>query len=165
MKKVLSFDNDFTNDYQIIAVSSHLKDYKLCWNLNNILKTDLLKKPDMAFAYQKGNLENYSFFYHHDEDLKRTYFLLSNKKNNAQIIEKIPEADFLLIINPPIKSEEINLIIQNLKKTTNILTAFLIDITKKKKEINFVLNELEMHYLSVKMNSKTDLPKPSINED
>ena len=165
MKKVLAFDNDLTEDYQAIAISSHLKDFKLCWNLNNILKIDLLKKLDFAYTAKKGSVENYSFYFYHNEDLRLTYFLLSNKKNNSQIIEKMPETDYILLINPQLIQDEITLIIQNLKKTTNILTAFLIDLTKIKKDRSSFIHELELHYAAVKKKLKPDEPEQPIDEE
>jgi hypothetical protein len=157
MKKILSFEYDLTEEYQAIAISSHLKDYKLCWNLNNILKTDLRKNEDLEFTSKKSPLEKYSFFYHYNQDQRCFYYLLSNKKNNSLILEKMQETDYILLIKGFFQLEEISRIVQNLKKTTNILTAFLIDMTKIKKEMNAFLTDLEIHYLTVLRDSKNNL--------
>ncbi len=157
MKKILSFEYDLTEEYQAIAISSHLKDYKLCWNLNNILHTDLRKKEDLAFASKKSPLEKYSFYYHYDQDQRCFYYLLSNKKNNSLILEKMQQADYILLIKGFFQPEQINRIIQNLKKTTNILTAFIIDTSKIQKEMNAFLTDLEIHYINVLRDSKTNM--------
>jgi hypothetical protein len=157
MKKILSFEYDLTEEYHAIAISSHLKYYKLCWNLNNILKTDLRKNEDLEFTSKKRPLEKYSFFYHYNQDQRCFYYLLSNKKNNSLILEKMQETDYILLIKGFFQLEEISRIVQNLKKTTNILTAFIIDMTKIKKEMNAFLTDLEIHYLTVLRDSKNNL--------
>jgi|WetSurMetagenome_2_1015567.scaffolds.fasta_scaffold597430_2 hypothetical protein len=158
MKKVLSFDNDLTEGYRAIGISSHLRDFRLCWNLNNILKADFKKNKDLEFASKKSPLENFSFFFHYNSDQRCFYYLLSNKKNNSLILEKMSQADYILLINGPYRPDEITqIIIQNLKKTTNILTAFLIDMSKIKAEMNHFLNDLELHYDAVVKDSKLNL--------
>jgi hypothetical protein len=149
MKKILPLDFDLTEEFQAIAISSHLRDFRLCWNLNNILQADFKKFQDMPFASKKSPLEKYSFYYFYNPDQRCFYYLLSNKKNNSLILEKIPQADYILLIRGHFRSNEIPQFIQNLKKTTNILTAFLIDINKVAKEMNLFLNDLELHTISV----------------
>lgn len=157
MKKVLPFDCDLTDEYQAIAISCHLKDYKLCWNLNNILHTNFRKKPDLEFASKKSNIEKYSFYYFFNHDLRCTYYLISNKKNNSLILEKMQGIDFILLIKGYFLGDEIKHILQNLRSTPNILTAFTIDMTRLNKEMNLFLSELEIHYLTVLRDSKTNL--------
>jgi hypothetical protein len=147
MKKILSIEYDLTEEYQAIAISSHLKDFRLCWNLNNILKADFRKNEDLEFASKKNSVEKYSFYYHNDQDHRWYYYLISNKKNNSFILEKTPQADYLLLIKGNLQQQIILDIIQNLKKTTNILTAFLIDMTKIQKEMNLFLTDLELHII------------------
>jgi hypothetical protein len=157
MKKILPFDFDLTEEFQAIAISSHLRDFKLCWNLNNILKADFIKHQDMPYASKKGPLEKYSFYFFYNPDQRCFYYLLANKKNQSLILEKIPQADYILLIKGHFRSDEIPRIIQSLKKTTNILTAFLIDMNKVAKEMNIFLNDLELHYISVLKDSNHNL--------
>jgi hypothetical protein len=157
MKKLLPFDDDLTEEYQAIAISSHLKDFRLCWNLNNVLKADFKKNKDLEFASKKSPLENFSFYFHYNCDQRCFYYLLSNKKNNSLILEKMPQADYLLIIKGHFRSDEISRFILNLKKTTNILTAVLIDMSNIKNEMNHFLYDLELHYDAVVKDSKLNL--------
>ena len=157
MKKILPLDFDLTEEFQAIAISSHLRDFRLCWNLNNILQANFKKFEDMPFASKKSPLEKYSFYFYYNPDQRCYYYLLANKKNKSLILEKIPQADYILLIRGHFRSNEIPQFIQNLKKTTNILTAFLIDMTKIPKEMSLFLNDLELHYISVLNDSKTNL--------
>jgi hypothetical protein len=157
MKKILLSDFDLTEEYQAIAISSHLRDFRLCWNLNNILRADFKKYLDLPFASKKSPLEKYSFYFFHNPDQRTFFYLLSNKKNNSFILEKIPQADYILLLKGFFRSGEIQLMIHNLRNTTNILTAFLIDIQNVAKEMNLFLYDLELHYLSVLKDSSPNL--------
>lgn len=157
MKKVLSVDFDLTEEYKAIGISSHLKDYKLCWNLNHILQADLQKIADLEFSTKKNPLEKYSFYYHYKPDQRCFYYLISNKKNNSMILEKMHEIDYILLIKGPIPDKIPNSIVSNLKKTQNILTAFIIDMKKVQKDMNVFLNDLELHYISVLRDSNKHL--------
>jgi hypothetical protein len=157
MKKTFSFEYDLTEEYQTIAISSHLKDYRLCWNLNHILKADLQKVADLEFSSKKSALEKYSFYYYYNPDQRCFYYLLSNKKNHSMILEKMTGVDYILLIKGFLQNKELNRIIKDLKNTQNILTAYLIDMSHIQKEMNFFLTDLELHYINVLRDSNKHL--------
>jgi len=146
MKKI-SFVYDLTEEYRVIGICSHLKDYKLCWNLNKVLNIDLLKIDDFSFNRKNAEGEKYSFYYFYDQNSRNDIFLISNKKNNSSLLEKIPEADFLLMIKGFCSEKKVEELISALKKTNNILTAFSVNMNKIK-EMNSFLTETELHQLN-----------------
>jgi len=148
MKKFISFEYNLTKEYHAIGISSHLKDYKLCWNLNNILEINLQKNNNFISSKKKSNLEEYSFYHYYDLNQRCFYYLLSNKKNNSFLIEKMPETDYVLLMKGYMNQQKINDIVINIKKTTNILTAFLINM-EKYNEMNGFLTDIELHYINV----------------
>ncbi len=148
MKKFISFEYNLTEEYHAIGISSHLKDYKLCWNLNNILEINLQKNNNFISSKKKSNLEEYSFYHYYDLNQRCFYYLLSNKKNNSFLIEKMPETDYVLLMKGYMNQQKINDIVINIKKTTNILTAFLINM-EKYNEMNGFLTDIELHYINV----------------
>jgi len=145
--KKISFVYDLTDEYHIIGICSHLKEYKLCWHLNKILNSNLSKLEDFSFSNKNVTGENYSFFYYNDKNNRNNIFLLSNKNDNMTLLEKIPEADFLLIVKGVFSGKRIEEIISALKKTSNILTVFSVNMDKIK-EMNSFLTELELYQMS-----------------
>jgi hypothetical protein len=148
MKKKISFVYNLTDEYCTIGICSHLKDYKLCWNLNKTLNINLSKYEDFSKSGKNSTKEKYSFFYYNDQNNRNTIFLLTNKNNNISLFDKIPEADYLLLIKGQIASKKIEELIFSLKKTSNILTVFLVNL-EKIKEANGFLTEIELHEMSV----------------
>ena len=121
------------------------------------LQADLQKITDLEFSSKKNTLEKYSFYYHYKPDQRCFYYLISNKKNNSMILEKMQEIDYILLIKGPIPEKIPNSIVSNLKKTQNILTAFIIDMKKVQKEMNVFLTDLELHYINVLRDSNKHL--------
>ena len=44
--KTLKLNEDFELDFLILGINSHTKLYKLCWEINNKLMLDFIKKPN-----------------------------------------------------------------------------------------------------------------------
>ncbi|HNW89593.1 MAG TPA: IPExxxVDY family protein [Bacteroidales bacterium] len=145
--KKISFLYDLTNEYRIIGICSHLKEYKLCWYTNKVLNSNFSKMDDFSFNGKNDTDEKYSFFYFNDNDNRNNIYLLSNKNNNIPLLEKIPEADYLLIIKGVFSAKRTEELIAGLKKINNILTVFFVDMSKIK-EMNSFLTALELHQLS-----------------
>ncbi len=154
MTQKISFFYDLTEEYIVIGICSHMKDYKLCWNLNKILNTDLTKFDDFSFDEKNNGGGKYSFYYFYDQNNRNNICLLSNKFNNIPLLDKLPEADFLLMIKGYYSVKKTDELIAALKKTTNILTAFRVNMDKIK-DMNLFLTETELHQInSGKMKTK-----------
>ena len=98
-KKIIITDTGFTDDYSIVGISTHLKDYRLAWYLNDKLKIELRKKQDFISATPtKTAGRAYSFFHYYDELFRYHYFLLSNKADGAHLFGKWAHISFLLLI-------------------------------------------------------------------
>lgn len=157
MKKVLSIDYDLTDDYTIIAISSPLKDYKLCWNLNLTLKADFLKLENFKFNLNQNQTEEYSFYHYYNQNNKSFYYLVSNKNNNRFLMEKLRNLDYFLLIKGFMTESYILSQLSGIKKVPNILTAFFVDKKKLSKEMNLFLSEIELHYINVIKNTANHL--------
>ncbi len=148
MAKKISFTYDLTEEYITIGISSHLKEYKLCWYINQILKINLSKFEDFSLERKNSGKENFSFFYCNDNNTRINFFFVANKNQNMTLLEKIPEADFLLMIKGNFVSKKITDLTTALKKVNNVLTVFQVNMASVK-EMNLFLTELELHLADV----------------
>jgi len=57
-KHTLKIEYDF--DFVLIGISSHEKDYRICWALNNVLGLDLTKKNSLEI--KSKNKQHLLFF-------------------------------------------------------------------------------------------------------
>lgn len=96
MGKVLLSEPDYSGDFQVVAISSQLPDYKQCYHINSCLGIKLTKKDDFR-VYTEGIKipETYSIYIDLLDD-KTTYYFL-RKNNQADFLAPV---SFLLVTIP-----------------------------------------------------------------
>lgn len=124
-------------EFDLIGISCHLRDYRLCWELNHLLELNL-SRSDEGAETESGIFALYS-----DECIEtRTIInLLVNRGEKGWLIPEQRQADYLLMLRENARwadDELVNLI----KRHPQILTAFSIDPNGLKSKENLLLNDL-----------------------
>lgn len=120
-KSILQFEPDF--NFQLIAISSHQKDYRLCWFLNRDLKLNMARDKDIEVA-QNGKSEYFSSFYFNDEVLDLHYTLIENFSENGLFLPDLKQADYFLKIDGEMDSEHSTDLLNKIRTCEVVQTAF-----------------------------------------
>ncbi len=124
-------------DFKLIAISSHLSDYKISWLLNQALKTKFQQSEDLLvvkIATQNVQSKFTTFKFEDEADI--IYTLYSIRSDNDILLKSIKNIDYVIKFQGHISDTEIENILGKIKKLNNILTAFKIDFKElKNKEI------------------------------
>jgi hypothetical protein len=167
MKKLLSLDCELTEEYVALAVSSHMKDYKLCWVINQLMHIDFKRLNDFKYFHSKNSKIKYSIFSFKDEVRRCTVTLLSNKKTKTALITKLQNFDYLLFLKEECgNSGMLEHLQKELRNIQNILMLQMLDLSTNRKEMNALLNDIELHQIeSDKQNKQESInyiikPKP-----
>ena len=83
----LMLDNDWTPTIDVVGISSHVRDYRLCWALNNALAISLSRTHGADSRYKCRK-----------EESDVSYELLRNRTENGLLIPELKEADFLFFV-------------------------------------------------------------------
>ncbi len=97
----LEFDDEVMPVAQLFGLSSHVRDYRLCWSLNRALDIELQKQktePD-AEAFVKFRYSN--------DDSDVCYTLIQNRTATGFIFPELKQADFLFFIQFGEDSQEL----------------------------------------------------------
>ena len=129
---------DCAHDYEfvVLAINSHIKGYKLCWNINN----------QLGFNFEMADAHIIS------EDLEFTRYSVINKKNaKFDILSNRSKKGFLI---PSQKSVNYFLVIKNenwneikesflsrLRAINEILLVFELDLEKIKNSNRFIIHD------------------------
>jgi hypothetical protein len=150
-KHTLEIEYDY--DFVLIGISSHEKDYRFCWALNNKLKLELSKKESLEIKRKKQTTPSYfSFFTFDDKDQYKEYSVLANfseskslaitedtlfgkagklkaddQRENEFLIPEHKQMNYLFVINGEMEDEEVQEIIRQIKEIDIVLTAIRID--------------------------------------
>ena len=132
-------DIEYEYDFHLIGISSHDKDYRFCWALNNTLHMEFERGKDIQIREKKNKeADNFSVYEYQDEEMYTDYFILVNRSGNAMLLPEQKQADFLLMVKGNMSEEEKSKLIKHIKEIPNVLTAFDIDPEKLKAKGNLI---------------------------
>lgn len=138
MAKIL-LEEEFDFDFKLLGISSHVKDYRLCWAVNKSLDLDLIKLEDEIIIGNKNN-ENqstFSIYYYLDEDSEIEFELISNRHEHGYLIPELKSADYFLKVGE-YYSQSMEDLISQLRKTNLINMAFEIDVDTLRSKQNLL---------------------------
>lgn len=136
MKKNHTLDCPYEYDFEVLAINSHSKAYKLCWFLNKFLGLNL--------EITDNHKINESLFFTRYKYKKKggcVFNLLVNRSKKGYMIPSNKSVNYFLIINKKncrIKKQEF---LHNLKDINDILLAFEFDLSKEKNSDRFIIHD------------------------
>ena len=140
-KKVIKLTENETYSFEVIGISSHENDYRVCWAINTELNYSLKKTDDHSIFDVKNNLKNnFSLFDYFDEESLMTFYLVSNRNENGYLIPELKNIDYFMLLMGETEPLFLNNFVARLKKINIVSTAAVIDINSLKSKKNFILN-------------------------
>lgn len=159
-KHTLKIEYDF--DFVLIGISSHEKDYRICWALNKALDLELTKKESLEIKSKKQTTPSFfSLFKCENEEEFVEYFMISNHSENKLFLSKsntlfgkgakeqqsteigilIPEQkhlNYFFIIRGEIIDSKAEEILTKIKEIDFVLTAVTIRVKELKSKKNLI---------------------------
>ncbi|WP_158825363.1 IPExxxVDY family protein [Mucilaginibacter lacusdianchii] len=137
-KKILKFEIDL--DFALIAITTPLKDYRLCYFINKHLNFGFTKITDLAVDIYQGTVEpaHFSIYHHQWEATETDFYLIANKGSDGLLIPEMREVDYFLMIRNFIDETDLNHIISSLNRIPEILAAVKIEPKKMKSRENLL---------------------------
>lgn len=135
VKKLLEPEDDI--DFSIIGISSHIKDYRLSWEINRRMKIDLEKGEDL-FAVDRENDYGFSTSMYFDEESHIECVLINNKNEGGVLVSDHPKLDFLLRVTGPQHEFEMEGFKRELMNIRSILTVVSLNPENLKSKMNLV---------------------------
>ena len=91
---------EYNFDFELLGILSSARGYKLAWEINQVLKIQLVKQPDLVVGF-KNNEEKKFSFYAYETQLNRLK-LFKNKPSDQEsgkyfLIPEFPHYDFIIL--------------------------------------------------------------------
>ena len=134
-KLLLNIEEEY--DFSLIGISCHAKDYRLCWELNNLLSIDLSRADDLDINL-KSSIGNFSFYEFIDEENYAEYFLIANRSSKGFLIPEQKNTDFLFMIKGAAYDSLIEEISEKISTSEIVLTSYLINVDSLKSKQNLL---------------------------
>jgi hypothetical protein len=143
----LSLDKEYINDYTLIGIACHLKDYRLIYNVNRSLNFDLKKEDDLNIYLSKEKKEvMFSFYRYIGENTE--YYVLANRTTDGILIPEYKKIDYFLIVNGLLNDQQENFLIKTISDLSSIMLANKINTTSVK-NLDSILTDLELHLIEI----------------
>ncbi|MEI7980180.1 MAG: IPExxxVDY family protein [Bacteroidota bacterium] len=142
-KKIALSAKTEPSPYTLFGISCHLKDYRLSYLLNVKLELEFTKMDDF---------QGFSFYYCRNDEFFNIYYLLSNRMPESILLPELKQTDFLLLVEGPLKKNNKERLLENIRAIPNVLTSFEIPFSTIK-NYEMIITDLEMHYMNIKKDS------------
>lgn len=157
-----TLDISYDYDFLLIGISSHEKDYRICWALNKKLSLDLKKTDSLEIKGKKHTTPSYfSFFvFDKEEDFlefsvianfseNKTMDLKSNSlfgledenehhSDNELLIPEQKQMNYFFVVRGEITDEQADELVKQIREIDVVLTAMRIDATQLKSKQNLI---------------------------
>ena len=137
-KHTLEIEYDY--DFVLIGISSHEKDYRICWALNNQLGLNLVKTDALEIKDKKQDDPSFfSLFSFELPDEFMEYFIIANRSEKGLLIPEQKQVDYFFIIRGEIENDKVMDMIRLIKESSLVQTAFRVDVNALKSKQNLIL--------------------------
>lgn len=133
-KFTLEIQEDY--DFSLLSIFSHVKDYRLSWEINQSLHFDLQKDENLSLNL-KGNEQEHSLFSYYDEENQIDYFLIGNRSESGWLIPE-EKCDYFLLIKGHIKDNEFKALGQELNQLKHVLATTVVNVEELKSKENLI---------------------------
>ena len=136
MKTHFTLDHVEEIDFSVLAINSHAKGYKLCWNINKGLQLNFEKAEDQII-----NNEQIFSRYFCTTNKGDEYNIVTNRSKKGYLIPDQKSVNYFLIANNRNWLAEKKEFIRKLRENKEVLLVFEIDVKKSKYINRFIFND------------------------
>ena len=133
--KTLKFNEEFELDFLILGINSHIKLYKLCWEINKELHTNFTKNKNHTI----NNNQDFERFSYTDKNSETKYNILSNISTTGYLESKNKSVNYFMIVQGEVYNTQ--KIIERLNQIEDILLVFELNLSKIKTITPFIIND------------------------
>lgn len=136
-KITLKFELDY--NFILIAITSQLKDYRLCHQINKSLQVNFARTDELSLTFPNENISSLFNRYAYFPEFSETeFYLLANKGTEGLLIPEMNKVDYFLLIRNFIDKEDLNHWLSHIKKIPEVLAAVEIEARKLKSKENLL---------------------------
>ena len=110
----------------LIAISSHVNDYRLCWSLNRKLGISLSRRESDIEEPGPEHMAHYTAFDHTEEITQAQYSLVSNHAPEGVLVTDQRQTDFFLVVDHATQNSLAE-VLEQVRGAEFVLTAFPLD--------------------------------------
>ncbi len=136
-RTTLKFELDL--DFVLIAITSQLRDYLLCYKINKQLSYDFAKIDDLEMAFSPDQeIQYFSRYFYNIPGSECELYLITNRGTDGILVPEMRNVDYFILIRNYIDDEDLRSIVNGLNKIPEVLVAVEVDPKKLKSKENLI---------------------------
>lgn len=135
-RKVLKFEVDI--DFVLIAVTSQLKDYRVCYHINKETGLNFSKTDDLRLDKPQPAAPVFFSKYEYQQTEAALYFFIANKGTEGYLIPEMNKTDYWVLIKKYITDNELDSMVSAINRIAGVLSAVKVDPKKIKSRENLL---------------------------
>ncbi len=148
MAKKLSVSKSVNHQHSVIGLSCLANDYRLLYFASKTLGFAFNKLEDLPLYGKKGKLGDFSFYHFSDNEKHLNYYLFANKNQGQIAVSAFRNFDYFLLIDDVIAADFQRKLLNKLR-TIPILQAAMDIPTSKIKDLDILLEDIELHLIDL----------------
>lgn len=125
--------------FELISIVSSIRDYRICWLLNQELGYRLEWKEEVPLTTEKGRQRAlFTRFAFEDELNKLKYHFINNKYLGENLVPEQKQVDYFLLIEGSHAQIEQQRALQILRESPLVQTAFTLDANSLRSKKNLI---------------------------
>ena len=124
--------DDFFEDTRLIGIVAPIKNYQVCWYLNQLLGFDFRNNTDIEIQLRKKNRQYYfSVFEYRQPNSSLVHYLYNNQFDGEYLLPEFKHLDFLWLLKGDcVADETLKQLIDNIKAINGI--QMVMELTHEK---------------------------------
>lgn len=136
-RQILSFELDL--DFILIAITSQLKDYRLCYHINKELHADFRKVNDYELNLFAGNAPlQFSQYFYQVKASQTEFYIISNHSATGFLIPEMGKVNYFMLIKNHFDEEDLDSMVFRLKQIGTIKTVLQVNPKRIKSNENLL---------------------------
>jgi hypothetical protein len=141
-------------DFNLICISSHHKEYRLCWDINHHSDMEFKRVEEYFLGDEKSPAMEFAQFVFEDELEHRTFYLLSNSclprqaeldetdlfptENQGKLVPELRRVDYLLQVYGHINEQQLSTLVSEIGRLNMVQACWQQDAEKLKSKTNLL---------------------------
>lgn len=143
-KQKYVLDLGLSDDFTLLGIACHARDYRFCWMLNQQLGIKLRKIRDFfPETTQPGSENGFACYFAEYPFLDEQFYLLNNRSDGRDLVDKYRQVDYFLFVRDLAYPGGPRALVEEVKKIPQVLMAFPIDLGDFR-DAEFILEGMEM---------------------
>jgi len=159
LAKKLSVSKSINNQHSIIGLACAASDYRLLYFANKALGFCFEKRSDLPLYGKIDKLGDFSFYHFYNDERRLNFYLFSNKNQSQVAIPDYKNLDYFLLIDDLIEANLMREILNKLRSIPVLQAAMTIP-SANLKDLDILLEDMELHLITIKKLKKIRLLWP-----